>query len=276
MKRFRLAFSALAVIALLPFQQSAHGAAPVTPPNDLTSKGTLTIGTNMPYPPMESYTGSNLNIPTGADIDLGKAIAMKMGLKVAYVNIPNFDTIIPGLQSHHYDIIMSSMGITPDRAKSLDFVPYMLAGESIVVVKGNPKHINSLADLSGKTAGVQASTTEQAALDAENTTLKSAGKPLISIQTYKQDSDALAQLSLGRIDAYLTDFPVAAYYVTKRHTQLQLGGKQFGMQTYGIAIRKGDKSIFTAVSKAFKLVQQDGEYMTILKHYGLQQGAYKK
>lgn len=276
MKRFRLAFAALAMVALLPFQQTAHGAAPVAPPNDLVSKGTLTIGTNMPYPPMESYTGANLNIPTGADIDLGTAIARKMGLKVAFVNIPNFDTIIPGLQSHHYDIIMSSMGITPDRAKSLDFVPYMLAGESIVVVKGNPKHITTLADLSGKTAGVQAATTEQAALDAENTTLKAAGKSLINVQTYKQDSDALAQLTLGRIDAYLTDFPVAAYYVTKRHNQLQLGGKQFGMQTYGIAVRKGDKSILTAVSKAFKLVQQDGEYMAILKHYGLQQGAYKK
>lgn len=275
MNRFRLAFAIVAMAALLPFQATAHGAAAVTPPSDLVSKGTLTIGTNMPYPPMESYTGANLNVPTGADIDLGRAIARKMGLKVAYVNIPNFDTIIPGLQSHHYDIIMSSMGITTDRSKSLDFVPYMLAGQSIVVVKGNPKHINSLADLSGRTAGVQAATTEQAALDGENAKLKAAGKPLINVQTYKQDSDALAQLSLGRIDAYLTDFPVAAYYVSKRPTQLQFGGKQFGTQTYGIAIRKGDTSMLTAVRKAFKLVQKDGEYLAILKHYGLQQGAYK-
>jgi polar amino acid transport system substrate-binding protein len=275
MRRFRLAVAALAMVALLPFQSVARGAAPVSPPGDLTNRGTLTIGTNMPYPPMESYTGANLNIPTGADIDLGKAIAQKMGLKVTYVNIPNFDTIIPGLQAHHYDIIMSSMGITPDRAKSLDFVPYMLAGQSIVVVRGNPKQINSLADLSGKTAGVQASTTEQESLDGENAKLKAAGKPLINVQTYKQDSDALAQLSLGRIDAYLTDFPVAAYYISKRPTKLQFGGKQFGMQTYGIAIRKGDASMLTAVSKAFKLVQKDGEYLAILKHYGLQQGVYK-
>jgi polar amino acid transport system substrate-binding protein len=275
MKRLRLAFAAMAMAALLPFQSLAHGAAPVTPPSDLKTKGVLTIGTNMPYPPMESYTGANLNVPTGADIDLGTAIAGKMGLKVTFVNIPNFDTIIPGLQSHHYDIIMSSMGVTPDRAKSLDFVPYMLAGQSIVVARGNPKHINSLADLSGKTAGVQAATTEQASLDMENTKLKAAGKPLITVQTYKQDSDALAQLSLGRVDAYLTDFPVAAYYVSKRHNQLQLGGKQFSMQTYGIAIRKGDKPILTAVSKAFKLVQASGEYLTILKRYNLQQGAYK-
>jgi polar amino acid transport system substrate-binding protein len=271
----RLAFAALAVVALLPFQSPAHGAASVAPPSDLVKSGVLTIGTNMPYPPMESYTGPNLNIPTGADIDLGKAIAAKMGLSTTFVNIPNFDTIIPALQSHHFDVIMSSMGITPDRSKSLDFVPYLLAGQSIVVIAGNPKHITTIADLSGKTAGVQASTTEQSSLDAENAKLKAAGKPLINVQTYKQDSDALAQLVLGRIDAYLTDYPVAAYYVAKRHTQLAFGGKQFATQTYGIAIRKGDKSILTAVSKAFKLVQKDGEYLAILKHYQLQQGAYK-
>ena len=276
MKRgIRALATILAVAAVLPFQMPARGAAPVTAPSGLKSSGTLTIGTNIPYPPMESYTGSNQDIPTGADIEIGNAIAAKMGLKTVYTNIPNFDTIIPALQSHVFDIIISSMGITPDRQKTLYFVPYFLAGQSIVVLKGNPKHINTITDLSGLTAGVQASTTEATSLDVANKTLKAAGKPEINLQTYKQDSDALQQLILGRINAYLTDYPVAAYYVSKRSAQLAIAGKQFSTQTYGIAVRKSDTALQAAITKAFKLTQQDGEYAKILKKYNLTQGAYK-
>lgn len=275
MKRFLGAIAAVALVTILPFQAPVHGAAPVAAPSGLKSSGVLTVGTNIPYPPMESYTGANQDIPTGADIDLAKALAGKMGLKTAFVDIPNFDTIIPALQAKRFDVIMSSMGVTPDRAKVLNFVPYFLAGESIVVVKGNPKHILKIGDLSGLTAGVQASTTESASLDAENKVLKAAGKPLITIQSYKQDSDALQQLILGRINAYLTDYPVAAYYVSKRSSQLQFGGQQFATQTYGIAVRKSDTALLNALKKALVLVRKDGEYAKILKSYGLQQGALK-
>ncbi|MGH2391197.1 MAG: ABC transporter substrate-binding protein [Chloroflexota bacterium] len=275
MKYTRMIIASLALASLLPFTGSAHGAAPVTAPPGLKTAGTLTIGTNIPYPPMESYTGANLNIPTGADIDLGTAIAGKMGLKTTWVNIPNFDTIIPALAANRFDMIMSSMGITAGREKTLIFVPYFLAGQSIVVAKGNPKHVQTIADLSGLTAGVQAATTESDALNAENAKLKKAGKTQISVKYYKQDSDALEQLELGRVQAYLTDYPVAAFYVQKRPSQLQIAGKQFGTQTYGIAIRKSDKPLQTAVSKALGLLMKDGQYRAILKKYNLSQGALK-
>jgi polar amino acid transport system substrate-binding protein len=275
MKRTRMIIAALALTALLPFAGSIHAAAPVTAPAGLKASGTLTIGTNIPYPPMESYTGANLNIPTGADIDLGTAIAAEMGLKTSWVNIPNFDTIIPALAANRFDMIMSSMGITAGREKTLLFVPYFLAGQSIVVAKGNPKHVQSIADLSGLTAGVQAATTEADALNAENAKLKSAGKAQIAVKFYKQDSDALEQLELGRVQAYLTDYPVAAFYVQKRPSQLQIAGKQFGTQTYGIAIRKSDKPLQTAVSQALRILMKNGRYSAILKKYNLSQGALK-
>jgi polar amino acid transport system substrate-binding protein len=275
MKRFLAAIAVIALITVLPLQSPAQGAAPIKAPPGLKTSGVLTVGTNIPYPPMESYTGANQDVPTGADIDIAKALAGKMGLRADFVDIPNFDTIIPALQAKRFDIIMSSMGITPDRAKVLNFIPYFVAGESIVVVKGNPKHILKIGDLSGLTAGVQASTTESDSLAAENKVLKAAHKPLISIQSYKQDSDALQQLILGRINAYLTDFPVAAYYVSKRSSQLQFGGQQFATQTYGIAVRKSDPALLNALKKALVLVRKDGEYTKILKSYGLQQGALK-
>jgi polar amino acid transport system substrate-binding protein len=273
MKRMRLAIAALAIISILPISSVVQGAAPVTAPSGLKSSGTLTIGTNFGYPPMEDFTGSSANVPYGADIDLGRALAAKMGLKATFLNITDFGTIIVGLQQHKFDIIMSSMNVTPARSKTVNFVPYFLAGQSIVVKKGNPKHIQTLADLSGQAVSMQSGTTEVTAAEAENTKLKAAGKAEIVIKTYSEDPVALQQVALGRVTAELTDYPVAVYDSTHFATRYQIAGKQFAALPYGIAIRKTDPSILKAVSAAFKAVQKDGEYLAILKKYQLQQGA---
>jgi polar amino acid transport system substrate-binding protein len=275
MKRTRLAIAALAIASLLPFGSAAHGAAPVPAPSGLKVSGTLTIGTNFGYPPMEMFAGANATQPTGADIDLGRALAAKMGLKATFLNITDFGTIILGLQGHKFDIIMSSMNVTPARSKQVNFVSYFLAGQSIVVAKGNPKHIKTLADLSGLSVAIQAGTTEVDAANAENVKLKAAGKPEITIKTYQEDPTALQQVGLGRVAAELTDYPVAVYYTTQFANRYQIAGDQYNALPYGIAIRKSDPAILKAISTAFKLVQKDGEYMTILKKYHLEQGAVK-
>lgn len=263
----------VALAALVPFSSSVHGAAPVTAPTGLKVSGTLTIGTNFGYPPMEDFTGANANVPFGADVDLGRALAAKMGLKANFLNITDFGTIIIGLQQHKFDMIMSSMNVTPARAKQVNFVSYFLAGQSIVVKKGNPKHISTLADLSGQAVSMQAGTTEVDAANAANVALKKAGKSQITIKTYQQDTTALQQVALGRVSAELTDYPVAVYDSTKFSNQFQIAGKQYAALPYGIAIRKSDPSILKAVNAAFKLVVKDGEYLTILKKYHLEQGA---
>jgi polar amino acid transport system substrate-binding protein len=273
MKRLRLAIAMVALAAIVPFSSSVHGASPVAAPSGLKASGSLTIGTNFGYPPMEEFSGANANVPSGADIDLGRALATKMGLKANFLNITDFGTIIIGLQQHKFDVIMSSMNVTSARAKQVNFVPYLLAGQSIVVKKGNPKHISTLADLSGQAVSIQAGTTEVDAANIASAALKKQGKPGITIKTYQQDTTALQQVALGRVTAELTDFPVAVYDSTKFPSQFQIAGKQYAALPYGIAIRKSDPSILKAVTAAFKLVVKDGEYMTILKKYHLEQGA---
>ncbi len=273
MKRTRMIIAALALTSLLPFAGSIHAAAPVAAPAGLKVSGTLTIGTNFGYPPMEEFTGANADVPAGADIDLGRALASEMGLKANFLNITDFGTIIIGLQGHKFDIIMSSMNVTAARSKQVNFVPYFLAGQSIVVAKGNPKHINSLADLSGQAAAMQAGTTEVDAVNAENLKLKAAGKPLITIKVYQEDPTALQQVGLGRVAAELTDYPVAVYYSTHFASRYQIAGKQFNALPYGIAIRKSDPAIKTAIQTSFNLLRKNGQYAAILKKYDLSQGA---
>lgn len=267
MKRLALVLALTAAIAILPARAAASQPAASIP--DLRTPGTLTFGTNFGYPPMEMYTGAGANIPTGADVDLAKEIARRLGLKVAFVNVTNFDTIIPGLQARRWDIIISSMNVTPQRSKVVNFIKYMYAGQSILVRKGNPAHISTLADLSGKTVAVQAGTTEVDSITAENKVLAKKHKPLISYKTFPEDTTAVQQVSLGRFVADLNDSPVTAYDVKQNPSLFQIAGKPFAVAPYGMAFRKADTALLKDVDRAFTAMRKDGTYKKILSKYGL-------
>jgi len=155
----------------------------------------------------------------------------------------------------------------------VNFIPYFNSGQSIVVKAGNPLHISTLADLSGRVASVQAGTVEVDSLNAENALLAKAGKPLITIKSYALDPVALQTVTLGRSVAEVTDYPVAAYDVLTSPKLYQIAGKQFSASPYGIAVRKNDPALLTALNAAYKLVKSDGEYAKILKKYHIEQGA---
>src|SRR6202171_2880596 len=114
---------------------STPPAAKISPPPDsvLFTAGTLTVGSDVSYPPQEFFPVGSTTA-TGCDIDLGKALAAAMGLKYEVVNTPS-DGIIPAHNSKKFDIMISAMTITADRSAAVDFIPYFVAGESFVVAK---------------------------------------------------------------------------------------------------------------------------------------------
>src|SRR6266436_9167959 len=83
----------------------------VTPPNDLITPGTLTVGSDTTYPPQE-YIDTTTNKATGFDVDLITAIAQRMGLK-ANVVTTKFDTIIDDLSNKRFDVVISAVTINP-------------------------------------------------------------------------------------------------------------------------------------------------------------------
>src|SRR6266581_9223767 len=146
-------FLVLAILLAACGSNSSTGAVPtpnpktptVTPPKDLITPGTLTVGSDTTYPPQE-YIDTTTNKATGFDVDLITAIAQRMGLK-ANVVTTKFDTIIDDLSNKRFDVVISAVSITPERQKKVAFVPYFNAGESLLVAAGNPKNITSLTDL---------------------------------------------------------------------------------------------------------------------------------
>jgi polar amino acid transport system substrate-binding protein len=249
------------------------------PADQLVVAGHLTICSDIPYPPQEFFD-ANGN-PTGSDIDIGTEIAARLGLKVAVQNTI-FDTIIAALTGNKCDIIISAQNITTDRLKAVDMIPYFHAGQSFVVVKGNPDGIKTADDLCGKAVGVENGTTEADHLNgtgdykpADGLSAKcvAAGKAKINVQPFTKDSDALLALQSSKVSAYFTDSPVAGYYTVQQPTQFEVvSGLILDDVKEGISVVKGASgptSLETAVKSALQSMIDDGTYTKILTKYGV-------
>ena len=262
--RFKTILAGGALAMLTSAVLAASAAAP-------TNAKTVVFCSDTTYPPMEYLVGGK---PTGADVDIANAVAKQMG-GTAQIKTTGFDVIIPALLKKKCDAIISSMTITAARSKQVHFTPYITVGAFLMVKKGNPSHISTLASLSGKSAAVEAATTEKAALDAENKTLSKAGKATITIKVYPADTSAAAAILAGKVDAYFADAPPVLYYIRTTHGKFQTAGKQIETAPEGIATRKGDPlgaQIGAAVSKLYA----NGTMKTVLAKWQAAQFALKK
>ena len=222
------------------------------------------------YPPAESIVNGK---PAGYDIDIANAIAKQLG-STAQIKVTGFTVIIPALKQKKCNAIISSMTITPERSKQVHFSPYLTVGTFLMVKKGNPSHITTVASLSGKSAAVQASTTQLAALEAENKTLQKQGKPLITIKSYPADTSAAAAIQAGKVDAYLADATPVLYYIRTTGDKFQTAGPQVGIAPEGVATRIGDP-LGAQINNAIQALYVNGKMKTILAKWKAAQFALK-
>lgn len=240
-------------------------------PFDLADPGYLTIGTAADRPPME-FRDTNTHQLAGFDIDLINAIALPLKLQAKVVPA-NTDTLLPALDTNHYDVVISDMTITDKRKQEASFIPYLGQGESLLVQNGNPHAIESLADLCGQSVGVQSGSLEQSDLQIASDACQKDGKAAIN-SIVLQDQEAVIQLlAINRVVATYQDSPVTSYYLQQNTGRFAVAGVVLNMAIAGIAVRKTDLVLQTAVQNAFNQIERNGTYHTLLDKWGLTDGA---
>ena len=272
-------------VASAPASAPASVAVVATVPSgQLEFAGKLVICSDIPYPPQEFFD-DNGN-PIGSDIEIGQAIAARLGLTPVIQNSV-FDTIIAALQGGKCDMIISAQNITSDRIKQVDMIPYFQAGQSFVVAVGNPAGITSQDSLCGKKIGAETGTTEVDYLNGTgdykgqglSKACTSGGKAAIAVTTFDKDSDALLALQTNKVDAYFADSPVAGYYTVQHPDEFALSGVVLGVALEGISVTQvtaadqSHKELEQGVQAALVSMINDGSYTAILTKYGDQDGA---
>lgn len=236
-------------------------------PQGLITAGTLTVGSDTTYPPQEFIDTSN-GSPAGFDVDLITAMGQKLGLKVKVVTA-NFDTILDDLNAKRYDTVISAITINSDRLQKAAFVPYFLAGESLIVPKGNPQNIKCTPNLCGLKVGVQSGTVELDDLNAQNKACTQAGKPAIQLTVLKDQTAVIQLLVNRRVDATYQDSPVSDYYIKQNAGQFEVGGTVVNAAAEGVAVRKDDSSLLAGLQAALSALKSDGTYDSLFNKWQL-------
>jgi polar amino acid transport system substrate-binding protein len=216
-----------------------------------------------PYPPFTSKDASGKWV--GWEVDLMDAVCRHLNEKCVIVEVA-WDGIIPALTSKQIDVIWSSMSITAERKKVIDFSnKYYRTPSMIIGAKDGDKDI-SPGHLAGKTIGVQVSTIHQNYLEKYYT-----GS---TMKTYQTQDEANSDLASGRLDYVQADaIALDAFLKTEvGGTCCELKGlvpddrEIFGEGAAG-GVRKEDAALKTKLNAAIKAVRDSGEYDAISKKY---------
>jgi polar amino acid transport system substrate-binding protein len=250
-------------------ETSAATSAAIEVPDAVKSKGSISFAMDASYPPFESFDTDNKTI-IGFDADLSDAIAAKLGVKAEHVNA-GFDSILVGLAASKFDIGMSAFSVTPERAKSVDFVVYLSGGSGIDVQTGNPMKLSmDPKSLCGHKISAQKGSVQ--ALDylpKFSSDCVAAGSGKIDIQLYPSQTDANLAVTSGRADAVMGDSVSMAAQAKGSNGLLELApGDDYDPSQIGLATVKGSPLV-EATSQALAQLKEDGTVAKLLAKWDI-------
>ena len=223
------------------------------------------IGIEAAYPPFAMKTPEGAI--TGFDYDIGNALCAEMQVKCVWIE-QEFDGLIPALKVRKFDAVLSSLNITPERLKSVDFTNKYYATPARLAMKAGTVLNDPLVDLKGKKVGVQrASIYDRYATEV----YAPAG---IEVVRYSSQNEIFLDLTSGRVDATLADVVNIddGFLKTDAGKGFALVGPDYTEAKYfgdgvGIAVRKGDKAMAERFNKAIAAIRANGKYQEVQNKY---------
>lgn len=234
-------------------------------PAEIQQSGVIRNGADFTYPPLE-FVEADGKTYTGVDYDLAQAVGDKLGVRVEHSNAA-FGTLIPQLQSKRLDLVFSFATVTDERKEAVDFVEYSQSGTAMMVRKGNPEGIKTLADLCGKGVGLQSGAVQVPIAEKASADCVAAGKPPVDIKQMGKDSEVQMLLRNNRIAVDLLDSPVAAYSAAQGGEFEVVPGERYEVRPHGVMVLKGNTQLAKAIKQALDELMADGTYKKVLDKY---------
>lgn len=252
-KVFAIALTVLAIFALGGAKKSKK--APKDPVAELKARGTFVLGLDDSFPPL-GYRDDDNNI-VGYDIDLAKEVAKRLGVEFKAQPI-DWDAKEMELETGKIDCIWNGFTITEDRIAALSFTPAYLNNDQVLVVRKD-SGIKSLADMKGKTVGLQSGSSAQEAVNDNKNFAKSIGATVL----FKDNITALNDLDIGGVDGVVMDSVVANYSIAQTKKPFIVINESLANEGYGIGFRKNEPQLRDEVWKILKEMQADGTVAAI-------------
>ena len=217
--------------------------------------GKLVIGVEGTYPPF-TYHDDNGEL-TGLDVELGKALAEKLGVEVEFQEAA-WDSLLIGIDTGRFDTVINSVSITDERAEKYDFSdPYYYEARR-VVVRADDDSINGPEDLNGK----------KIATNTTNAFIPWNGAEVVGIDTSAEAIDLVLSgradflgISVPVLNAYLDEHPDAA---DKLKAAFVIPNSE---DVIAIPVRKGEPEFLDAINAALAELREEGTLKEISEKY---------
>jgi ABC-type amino acid transport substrate-binding protein len=222
----------------------------------IKQSGKLVVMLDPSYPPMESVDDRGQFV--GFDVDFAREIANALGVSLEPRKFV-WDESFPEVSTGAADMTISSITITPEREKIFLFSnPYFSSGQ-VLVIRDSDTAILEPKDLAGKRVIAQKDTTgaRQAVLYTD--------PKLVSLYETSYDT-AISDITAGRSDALVIDYPVAADIVRKAKG-LRIAGDPFTSEFYGVVMKKGNTALSSFVNSVIMDMKTSGRFNEIKKKW---------
>lgn len=212
----------------------------------------LVVGTSGDQPPLTAKTKEGKII--GLDADLSRLMAEAMGVKLRIVAIP-FPRLIPMLKAGRVDMVLSGVGMTPERNLKVAFVgPYYVSGKGLLTKSKKIAILKDLTEINTPdyTLAVLKGSTSQ--LYAEKRI------PRAKLVTTLSLNEALGLLLEDKVGALLADYPfcVVTAFRHKNRGLTAVEGR-FTVEPLGIALPADDLLLVNWVENFLTMLRTRGE-----------------
>ena len=240
----------------------SNGTPATTTPGGTTDRtptiSTLTVGTEAAYPPFEDTVNGQI---VGFDVDVMREIANRSGFAVTFQNA-EFTAIIPSVQNGQLGAGMSAFTITDERKEQVDFsVPYY-ENSLMAAVQDATTGIDQPEDLKGKKVCTQEGTTSEFYLRDE---LGFTDADLVLLDSAPLCAEALKR---GDVQALMIDAAFVRGLVQSSPGELK---QAFVIEDvdeeFGIAVRKGNTELLSAVNQALNEMKADGTLQRLVDQW---------
>lgn len=250
----RILFPLLLLVLLLAVtppayaQQSAQG--------HYDPAATVVVGGDRSYPPYEFIDKDGR--PAGYNVDLTKAVAEVMGMKVEF-RFGSWAEMRAGLQQGKIDILQG-LSYSDERSRSVDFSPPHAMVHHAIFARRDSKRVRTLEELKGKKVIVF-----QDGIMHERLKLLGFEKDLVLTPT---PAEALRLLASGQYDyAVVAQLP-GMYLIRELHlTNLVPVAKAVVSEQYGYGVAKGNRELLTRFNEGLAIVIKTGQYAEIYNRW---------
>lgn len=221
-------------------------------------EGTLMVGVEIGYPPME-YFDTDGATPIGFDVEVANALADYLGLDLELVDT-SWDGIFAGVDTGKYDCIISCVSITDERKEQFNLTKPYVSNHTVLIVP-NDSEIDSMEALNGHSTAVQAETTADDYMKEHSAELG------VELFQYDKVINCFDDLKTGRTDSVFTDSVVAAYYLGDEASNYKTVWENDELEPIGICLKKGNDGLTQAIDDALDALSADGTLGTIAEKY---------